>query len=114
MLLSVYCSDASLQDQLVTMDPNDCFSYFLGAFWNEHVAQLARGLQCGRWLGGPVLPYLAGQLRHLGGQSDVWAVGQRTSSAGLLTGLVTVADLISVSKHTDMHSVFSLLVKKLE
>lgn len=38
--------------------------------------------------------YLAGQLGHLSGQSDVWAVGQRTSTACLLTGLVTVADLI--------------------
>lgn len=37
--------------------------------------------------------YLAGQLGHLSGQIDVWAVGQRTSTAGLLPRFVTVADL---------------------
>lgn len=37
--------------------------------------------------------YLAGQLGHFSGQIDVWAVGQRTATPGLLTGLVTVADL---------------------
>lgn len=37
--------------------------------------------------------YLAGQLGHFSGQFDVWAVGQRTATPGLLTGLVTVADL---------------------
>lgn len=37
--------------------------------------------------------YLAVQLGHLSGQIDVWAVGQRTSTAGLLTCFVTVADL---------------------
>lgn len=38
--------------------------------------------------------YLAVQLGHLGGQTDVRAVDQRTSTAGLLTGLLTVADLM--------------------
>lgn len=57
---------------------------------------MAGGLHRGRWLDGSGVyfsRYLAGQLGHLGGQSDVWAVGQRSSAAGLLAGLVTVADL---------------------
>lgn len=43
--------------------------------------------------------YLAGQLGHLSGQSDVWAVEQRASAAGLLAGFVTVADLIEAKKN---------------
>lgn len=42
--------------------------------------------------------YLAGQLRHLRGQSNVWAVGQRTSAACLLTGLLTVANLTGIKE----------------
>lgn len=40
-----------------------------------------------------VQAYLAGQLGHLSGQIDVWAVGQRTATAGLLPRFVAVADL---------------------
>lgn len=117
LLLSIYCSDASLQDQLVTTDPTTDI-YFPGGrlepahncagWWrlkgnSGSAAQLARGLHRGRWLDGPVLPYLAGQLGHLGGQSDVWAVGQRTSAAGLLAGLVTVADLTEQEQREQTH-----------
>lgn len=45
--------------------------------------------------------YLAGQLGHLSGQIDVWAVGQRTATPGLLTGLVTVADLREMRPSTN-------------
>lgn len=45
--------------------------------------------------------YLAGQLGHLSGQIDVWAVGQRTSTAGLLPRFVTVADLNKMRSHNN-------------
>lgn len=54
------------------------------------------------------LAYLAGQLGHLSGQSDVWAVGQRTSTAGLLTGLVTVADLIETRRNKNQWTMYKL------
>lgn len=60
-------------------------------------------------------PYLAGQLRHLSGQSDVWAVGQRTSAAGLLTGLLTVADLTEQEQREhNTHNTSIFLVFTLE
>lgn len=37
--------------------------------------------------------YLAGQLGHMSGQSDVWTVNQGASTAGLFTRLFTVANL---------------------
>lgn len=52
--------------------------------------------------------YLAVQLGHLSGQSNVWAVDQRTSTAGLLTGLVTVADLIETRPNKNQWTMYKL------
>lgn len=50
------------------------------------------------------LVYLAVQLGHLSGQSDVRPVGQRTSTAGLRSGFLTVADLMETRQNRSQYS----------
>lgn len=47
------------------------------------------------------LGYLASKLGHMSCQSNVWAVGQWTSTAGLFTSLFTIANLMNIgpNKH---------------
>lgn len=52
--------------------------------------------------------YLAGQPGHLSGQSNVWAVGQRTSTAGLFTGLLTVANLMKMRQNRNQLTLYKL------
>lgn len=101
LLLSIYNSDAKSARNGGRNDPVALFFFFgtcaeLRSFWGNSGSATQFGPRSPNATDGWTVgfgPYLAGQLGHLGGQSDVWAVGQRTSAAGLLAGLLAVADL---------------------